>query len=258
MSYSQPRDRLELRLKEIIDNEIGDVSDRRTRFDALLAAVVDPSVVPPDQRDRAELYLSELAGRAGGGITPSGTVTITSNGTHNVEQYKYASVAVTPVTESYSYTLGATGGQIINLLPTPGSSFNKVTLVRDDNIIKPENIKKDVTILGVTGTYDAGGLLLYDSRQLACIGSHTVTLGWRPEHIIVSYAYKDLYYDPGDPDQDEIVNYHLDLTQTTDITGEDDYVTFTSTGYTFVSTGTGFNDYPEAYSKLTFTAMSVS
>lgn len=249
MSYSQPRDRLELRLKEIIDNAIGDVTDRRTRFDALLAAVVDPSVVPPDQRDRAELYLSELAGRAGGGITPSGTVTITSNGTHNVEQYKYASVAVTPVTESYSYTLGATGGQIINLLPTPGSSFNKVTLVRDDTIIKPENIKKDITILGVTGTYDAGGLLRYDSRQLACTGSHTVTLGWRPDHIIVSYAWND---------DGNIVDYHLDLDQTTDITGEGDYVTFTSTGYTFVSVGTGFNDYPQDYSKLTFTAMAVS
>lgn len=249
MSYSQPRDRLELRLKEIIDNAIGDVTDRRTRFDALLAAVVDPSVVPPDQRDRAELYLSELAGRAGGGITPSGTVTITSNGTHNVEQYKYASVAVTPVTESYSYTLGVTGGQIINLLPTPGSSFNKVTLVRDDTIIKPENIKKDITILGVTGTYDAGGLLRYDSRQLACTGSHTVTLGWRPDHIIVSYAWND---------DGNIVDYHLDLNQTTDITGEGDYVTFTSTGYTFVSVGTGFNDYPQDYSKLTFTAMAVS
>lgn len=249
MSYSQPRDRLELRLKEIIDNAIGDVTDRRTRFDTLLAAVVDPSVVPPDQRDRAELYLSELAGRAGGGITPSGTVTITSNGTHNVEQYKYASVAVTPVTESYSYTLGSTGGQIINLLPTPGSSFNKVTLVRDDTIIKPENIKKDITILGVTGTYDAGGLLRYDSRQLACVGSYTVTLGWRPDHIIVSYAWND---------DGNIVDYHLDLNQTTDITGEGDYVTFTSTGYTFVSVGTGFNDYPQDYSKLTFTAMAVS
>lgn len=258
MSYQNPRNRLEVRLKEIIDNS-AQISDPRSRFELLLAAIVDEDLSPNDLRDRIELYLGQLGGRAsGGGITPSGTVTITSNGTHNVEQYKYASVAVTPVTESYSYTLGATGGQIINLLPTPGSSFNKVTLVRDDTIIKPENIKKDITILGVTGTYDAGGLLRYDSRQLACTGSHTVTLGWQPEHIIVSYAYKDPYYDPGDPDQDEMVNYHLDLTQTTDITGEDDYVTFTSTGYTFVSTGTGFNDYPEAYSKLTFTAMSVS
>lgn len=261
MSYSQPRDRLELRLKEIIDNEIGDVTDRRTRFDTLLAAVVDPSVVPPDQRDRAELYLSELAGRAGGGITPTGTVTITANGTHDVEQYKYAQVAVpapTPQTEALSITIGSVGNQIITYYPGYGKTYSDVTLYRDDNVIAPGNIKKDVVIFGVTGTYDAGGILRYDSRQLACTGSHTVTLGWRPEHIIVSYVWHDPDYNPEDPEHDAyLVDYHLDLNQTTDITGEGDYVTFTSTGYTFVSVGTGFNDYPEDYSKLTFTAMAV-
>lgn len=240
MSYSQPRDRLELRLKEIIDNAIGDVTDRRTRFDTLLAAVVDPSVVPPDQRDRAELYLSELAGRAGGGITPSGTVTITSNGTHNVEQYKYASVAVTPVTESYSYTLGATGGQIINLLPTPGSSFNKVTLVRDDTIIKPENIKKDITILGVTGTYDAGGsgTLLTDVRNITIgSGTQTVNLGWQPDMLVFSWVY--YAYDSQDPYYDQL---HETLTSSGSVIPGNDTITFTSTGYTAVLDGTAWSD----------------
>lgn len=251
MSYSQPRDRLELRLKEIIDNAIGDVTDRRTRFDTLLAAVVDPSVVPPDQRDRAELYLSELAGRAGGGIIPSGTVPITANGLHNVAQYEYANVQVpaAPDTQDLIFTISSTGSASRIITPPAGYLYSKVTLVRDDDVFKAENIKKDVTIYGVTGTYDAGGLLRYDSRQLACTGSHTVTLGWRPDHIIVSYAWND---------DGNIVDYHLDLNQTTDITGEGDYVTFTSTGYTFVSVGTGFNDYPQDYSKLTFTAMAVS
>lgn len=257
MSYSQPRDRLELRLKEIIDNAIGDVTDRRTRFDTLLAAVVDPSVVPPDQRDRAELYLSELAGRAGGGITPSGTVTITSNGTHNVEQYKYASVAVTPVTESYSYTLGATGGQIINLLPTPGSSFNKVTLVRDDTIIKPENIKKDVTILGVTGTYDAGGggTLLTDVRNIS-IGStlNTVNLGWQPDMLVFSWTYYD-YYSP-DPHYDQ---QYKTLTGSGSIEPGEDTITFTSTGYTALIDGTGWNDNdPVPSGEITVTAIKIS
>lgn len=257
MSYSQPRDRLELRLKEIIDNAIGDVTDRRTRFDALLAAVVDPSVVPPDQRDRAELYLSELAGRAGGGITPSGTVTITSNGTHNVEQYKYASVAVTPVTESYSYTLGSTGGQIINLLPTPGSSFNKVTLVRDDTIIKPENIKKDITILGVTGTYDSGGggTLLTDVRNIS-IGStlNTVNLGWQPDMLVFSWTYYD-YYSP-DPYYDQ---QYKTLTGSGSIEPGEDTITFTSTGYTALIDGTGWNDNdPVPSGEITVTAIKIS
>lgn len=260
MSYQNPRNRLEVRLKEIIDNS-AQISDPRSRFELLLAAIVDEDLSPDDLRDRIELYLGQLGGRAsGGGITPSGTVPITANGLHNVAQYEYANVQVpaTPDTQELIFTISSTGSASHIITPPAGYLYSKVTLVRDDDVFKAENIKKDVTIYGVTGTYDAGGLLRYDSRQLACTGSHTVTLGWRPEHIIVSYAYKDPYYDPGDPDQDEMVNYHLDLTQTTDITGEDDYVTFTSTGYTFVSMGTGFNDYPETYSKLTFTAMAVS
>lgn len=257
MSYSQPRDRLELRLKEIIDNAIGDVTDRRTRFDTLLAAVVDPSVVPPDQRDRAELYLSELAGRAGGGITPSGTVTITSNGTHNVEQYKYASVAVTPVTESYSYTLGATGGQIINLLPTPGSSFNKVTLVRDDTIIKPENIKKDITILGVTGTYDAGGggSLLTDVRNITIgSGTQTVNLGWQPDMLVFSWVY--YAYDSQDPYYDQL---YKTLTGSGSVIPGNDTITFTSTGYTAVLDGTAWSDNDATPAgEVTVTAIKIS
>lgn len=164
MSYSQPRDRLELRLKEIIDDQIGDVSDRRTRFDAFLAAVVDPSVVPPDQRNRVELYLSELAGRAGGGVTPTGTVNITANGTHNVSQYEYANVQVpaggpdmaqlelmlSTVTVAGTYT------------PPAGYAYDEVRIAQDSSVITPGNIKKDVTILGVTGTYDPGGTPSWD------------------------------------------------------------------------------------------------
>lgn len=159
MSYSQPRDRLELRLKEIIDDQIGDVSDRRTRFDAFLAAVVDPSVVPPDQRNRIELYLSELAGRAGGGVTPTGTVNITANGTHNVSQYEYANVQVPaggPDMAQLELMLGSVtvAG---SYTPPAGYAYDRVTVAQDSALISPGNIKKDVTILGVTGTYDPGG-----------------------------------------------------------------------------------------------------
>lgn len=175
MSYSQPRDRLELRLKEIIDDQIGDVTDRRTRFDALLAAVVDPSLVPPDQRDRIELYLSELAGRAGGGVTPTGTVNITANGTHNVSQYEYADVQVpaggpdmaqlelmlSTVTVAGTYT------------PPAGYAYDEVRIAQDSSVITPGNIKKDVTILGVVGNYT--GETPSGTVNITANGTHNVT-----------------------------------------------------------------------------------
>lgn len=67
---------------------------------------------------------SEILTIEGNGIIPTGTLTITSNGTHNVKNYESAFVNV------------ASG-------ETPS----------DPNLI-PENIKKGVTIFGVTGTYE--------------------------------------------------------------------------------------------------------
>lgn len=238
MGYENPRDRLELFLKKIIDKSTAP-AERRTRFEQFLAGILDGSLVPDDPRNRLELYLKGVA-ESGGYIPPSGTIMITSNGTHNVEQYKYASVAVTPVTESYSYTLGATGGQIINLLPTPGSSFNKVTLVRDDTIIKPENIKKDVTILGVTGTYDAGGsgTLLTDVRNITIgSGTQTVNLGWKPDKLIFSWVHYE--YTGEDPYYEQC--YEV-LTDSGSIVPGGDTITFTSTGYTALIDGTYWSD----------------
>ena len=238
MGYENPRDRLELFLKKIIDKSTAP-AERRTRFEQFLAGILDGSLVPDDPRNRLELYLKGVA-ESGGYIPPSGTITIASNGTHNVEQYKYASVAVTPVTESYSYTLGATGGQIINLLPTPGSSFNEVTLVRDDTIIKPENIKKNVTILGVIGTYDAGGggTLLTDVRNIT-VGStlQTVNLGWQPDMLVFSWVYYE--YISEDPYYDQL---HETLTGSGSVIPDNDTITFTSTGYTALLDGTAWND----------------
>lgn len=195
MSYSQPRDRLELRLKEIIDDQIGDVTDRRTRFDALLAAVVDSSVVPPDQRDRLELYLSELAGRAGSPITMQtlnltlGTSDITGQrdapeGTawnrviilRNINVLKpeniRAGVTVLGIVGNYTGGSAQLTGGTVNLgaaapvspltPPTGYDGFSSVAVSVDSTVIKPENIRKDVSILGVTGTYEPGGSPSWD------------------------------------------------------------------------------------------------
>lgn len=196
MSYSQPRDRLELRLKEIIDDQIGDVTDRRTRFDALLAAVVDPSVVPPDQRDRIELYLSELAGRAGGGqivltaislllgedsiagtyLPGAGSawnridVTVDSDvlKAENIRAGKKILGIVGNYTGGSaqliggSISLGATAPTTPLTPPTGYDGFSSVAVTVDPTVIKPENIRKDVTLLGVTGTYEPGGSPSWD------------------------------------------------------------------------------------------------
>lgn len=92
MGYENPRDRLELFLKKIIDKSTAP-AERRTRFEQFLAGILDGSLVPDDPRNRLELYLKGVA-ESGGYIPPSGTITITDNGIHTVEQYKYADVQV--------------------------------------------------------------------------------------------------------------------------------------------------------------------
>lgn len=258
MSYSQPRDRLELRLKEIIDDQIGDVTDRRTRFDALLAAVVDPSVVPPDQRDRIELYLSELAGRAGGGVTPTGTVNITANGTHNVSQYEYANVQVPaggPDMAQLELMLGAVSAAG-TYTPPAGYAYDEVRIAQDSTVITPGNIKKDVTILGVTGTYEGTSGLTYDvqTRTTPILGPGVTPVdfvtGWRPDVIVFDWSKEEV-----DP---PITNYYRKaLTADGSIESGNDTVTFTSTGYTVMMDGTYWNDSPEQFGPMTITAIQL-
>lgn len=274
MSYSQPRDRLELRLKEIIDNEIGDVTDRRTRFDTLLAAVVDPSVVPPDQRDRAELYLSELAGRAGGGSSvimntlnitlatsditgqrdaPAGTawnkVIILKNinvlKPENIRSGKtILGVVGTYSGESVVLTTGSlalgSGSPVTPMTPPAGyDGFSSVNITTDSTVIKPENIKKDVSILGVTGTYDAGGAgtLLTDIRNIITGSTiQTINLGWRPDKLIFSWVHYEISEDPYYEQCNAV------LIDSGSIKSGEDTVTFTSTGYTALIDGTYWND----------------
>lgn len=288
MSYSQPRDRLELRLKEIIDDQIGDVTDRRTRFDALLAAVVDPSVVPPDQRDRAELYLSELAGRAGGGspvtmdtlhitlattdITgqrdaPVGTawnkVIILKNVNVLKPENIRAGKTILGVVGNYTGGSAQLIGETVNLgaaapvspltPPTGYDGFSSVDITVDSTVIKPENIKAGITILGVTGT--ATGGLTYDVQTVTPpIGVLTpvaFNIGWRPDVIVFDWSEED-------GDDPSITNYYRKaLTADGSIESGNDTVTFTSTGYTVMMDGTYWNDSPERFGPMTITAIQL-
>lgn len=288
MSYSQPRDRLELRLKEIIDDQIGDVTDRRTRFDALLAAVVDPSVVPPDQRDRLEIYLSELAGRAGG-ETPItlrtlnltlGTSDITGErdapeGTawnkviilRNINVLKpeniRAGVTILGIVGNYTGGSAQLIGGTINLgaaapttpvtPPTGYDGFSSVAVTIDSTVIKPENIKAGVTILGILGT--ATGGLTYDVQTATPpIGSNTpvsFNIGWRPDVIVFDWSEED-------EDDPSIIHYsRRALTADGSIESGNDTVTFTSTGYTIFMNGTYWNDYSERFGPMTITAIQI-
>ena len=107
-------------------------------------------------------------------ITPTGTKTITENGTDiDVTTYAKANVSVAEPTGTISIT---ENGEDIDVkqyakanVAVPNPSTGKVEItgtaevdvtnyaaaqVVDANLIA-ENIKKDVTILGVTGTYEA-------------------------------------------------------------------------------------------------------
>lgn len=240
MGYENPRDRLELFLKKIIDKSTAP-TERRTRFEQFLAGILDGSLVPDDPRNRLELYLKGVA-ESGGYIPPSGTITITSNGIHTVEQYKYADVQVPGGGASTAQlelmlSLGSVAG---TYTPPAGYVYDQVTIAQDSSVIKPENIKKDVTILGVTGTYDAGGsgTLLTDVRNITIgSGTQTVNLGWQPDMLVFSWVY--YAYDSQDPYYDQL---YKTLTGSGSVIPGNDTITFTSTGYTAVLDGTAWND----------------
>lgn len=87
------------------------------------------------------------------------TVDITTNGQHNVSQYTTANVAVDPSIESLN--ISATTSEQTITAPTGTDGYSPITVApvtaAIDANITAENIKKNVTILGVTGSYEGGG-----------------------------------------------------------------------------------------------------
>lgn len=87
------------------------------------------------------------------------TVDITTNGQHNVSQYTTANVAVDPSIESLS--ISATTSEQTITAPTGTDGYSPITVApvtaAIDANITAGNIKKDVTILGVIGSYEGSG-----------------------------------------------------------------------------------------------------
>ena len=122
MSYDHPRDRLELLLKEIVDDSTSG-TDRRTRFESFMQGIVTSGLTPTEARNRLELYLTELSGRAGGGSTPTGTINITTNGDHDVTNYATAHVDVTGTVPVFGRSIDVT------IMPVDGTEEATLTII---------------------------------------------------------------------------------------------------------------------------------
>lgn len=109
------------------------------------------------------------------------TTNITENGIHDVARYTSANVEVEPVTTSLNATPTTLAQQITPDTGVDGFDEVNISAVTSDidNNIVPENIKKDVAILGVTGSYEgSGGGSVINHTLLSKVGKPETIIGY--------------------------------------------------------------------------------
>ena len=116
---------------------------------------------------------------------PAGTVQINANGKTDVSSYKYANVNVPSV--SPSGTKNITDTALTDVTNYAGAQ------VVDSNL-SAENIKKDVSILGITGTYEGSGggsavnCKIFSYTSAAAVANQDVTVVSGDADVAAHYA----------------------------------------------------------------------
>lgn len=141
--------------------------------------VIDSVVVT---MNGADITSSVFEGEA---ASPQGTVQISANGKTDVSLYQYANVNVPTITPSGTK-------QITSTALTDVSSYANAQVV--DANLTAGNIKKDVTILGVTGTYEGSGggssvnCKIFNYTSAAAVANQDVTVISGDADVAAHYA----------------------------------------------------------------------